>query len=99
MQQLLKQACKSNYENDAIILSKAATMVHEDIFNYTGFQFSKNLNHHYLCISGYQLGLSVSYDRILKFRIRYLLLFVNMPMKLVYFVPVSCDIVYLLLVL
>ena len=40
MQQILKQAYNSKYEDDALLLSKAAKIVHEDILNSNGFQFS-----------------------------------------------------------
>ena len=40
MQQMLKQAFNSNYESDAILLSKAAKIVREDIFNMHGFHFN-----------------------------------------------------------
>ena len=40
MQQILKQAFNCNYEDDALVLSKAANIVREDIRNSTGFQFS-----------------------------------------------------------
>ena len=37
MQQMLKQALNSNYENDAIVLSKATMIICEDIFNLQGW--------------------------------------------------------------
>ena len=40
MQQILKQAYNCNYEDDALVLSKAAKIVCEDILNSNGFQFS-----------------------------------------------------------
>ena len=40
MQQILKQAYNCNYEDDALVLSKAAKIVREDILNSNGFQFS-----------------------------------------------------------
>ena len=40
MLQMLKQAFNSNYESDAIILSKAAKIICEDIFNMHGFHFN-----------------------------------------------------------
>ncbi len=39
MQQILKQAYNYNYEDDALVLSKAAKIVREDILNSNGFQF------------------------------------------------------------
>ena len=41
MQQVLKQACNSyNFEDDALVLSKAAKIVRDDILNSNGFQFN-----------------------------------------------------------
>ena len=40
MQQMLKQAINSNYESDAILLSKAAKIIREDIFSFHGFHFN-----------------------------------------------------------
>ena len=40
MQQILKQAYNYNYEDDALVLSKAAKIVREDILNSNSFQFS-----------------------------------------------------------
>ena len=40
MQQILKQAYNCNYEDDALVLSKAAKIVREDIRNSNCFQFS-----------------------------------------------------------
>ena len=37
---MLKQAFNSNYESDAILLSKAAKIFREDIFNMDGFHFN-----------------------------------------------------------
>lgn len=39
MQQILKQAYNCNYEDDALVLSKAAKIIREDILNSNGFQF------------------------------------------------------------
>ena len=40
MQQMLKLAFNSNYESDAIIFSKAAKIIREDIFNLHGVCFN-----------------------------------------------------------
>ena len=40
MQQMLKNAFNSNYKSDAILLSKAAIIIREDIFNLHGFCFN-----------------------------------------------------------
>ena len=39
MQQMMKQAYNCNYEDDALILCKAAKIIREDIINSNGFQF------------------------------------------------------------
>ena len=40
LRKILKQAFNCNYEDDALVLSKAAKIVREDTRNSTGFQFS-----------------------------------------------------------
>ena len=40
MQQMLKQSSNCKYEGDALILSTAAKIIREDIFNFGGFQFN-----------------------------------------------------------
>ena len=40
MQQMLKQAFNSNYESNTILLSKAAKIIRQDIFNLHGFSFN-----------------------------------------------------------
>ena len=40
LQQVLKQAFNSNYGSDAILLSKAAKIIWQDIFNLHGFCFN-----------------------------------------------------------
>ena len=37
---MLKQSSNCKYEGDALILSKAAKIIREDIFNFGGFQFN-----------------------------------------------------------
>ena len=46
MQQILKQAYNCNYEDDALVLSKAANIVREDIQNSNCFQFSGSFPPH-----------------------------------------------------
>ena len=40
MQKILKQACQQNVESDAMILSKAAKIIREEMINFQGFKFS-----------------------------------------------------------